>query len=461
MSKSAQSQLEDPQDNAASNQVFFTGRGVARFPTIDKAKGVHLWDTDGKRYFDGSSGAVVSNIGHGNEHVIAAMNAQAEKCSYVLRTVFVAESSVTFTKLVTDLAGPPFDQAFMVSGGSEAIEAAIKLARQYAYARGETKRWKVLSRMPSYHGSTAGAAQISGIPEREEVFGPIMRIMPKVPAPFTYRTPENHDADSYGRACAAKLEETIQSEGPESVLAFVMEPVGGGTTGGLVAPDDYYAAVREICDRHGVLLIFDEIMSGSGRTGKFLAAHHWPNALPDIVALAKGLGAGYTPLGAILAPNHIVDAVVSSGGFLHGHTYAGNPLSSAVGTAVLEELIRLDLMKNAEVMGNELRRRLKELMEDSTVIGDVRGLGLLNGVEIVSNRSTKEMFADETQTIYRIMEIGRERGLLMYARRWSGGQFGEWVLAAPPLITNEAQLDEYVGLFADTINAFELEIGRK
>ena len=447
-------------ESSSSSQAFFSGRGVNKFPTIERAEGVYLWDTDGQKYFDGSSGAVVANIGHGNRHVREAMIAQAEKISYVLRTVFVAESNIRLTNLLTDLAGPGFDQAFMVSGGSEAVEAAIRLARQYAFARGETTRTTVLSRLPSYHGSTGGAAQVSGVPERDELFGPIMRLMPRVPAPLSYRFPSGYDSDSYARFCVEELERAILKEGAENVLAFIMEPVGGGTTGGLVAPDHYYAAVREICDKYGVLLIYDEIMSGSGRAGRFLSAHYWPDSRPDIVALAKGLGAGYTPLGAILAPNEIVDTVADSGGFHHGHTYAGNPLSCAVGVAVLEEVVRLNLIENANSMGVLLRQKLRDLMEESTVIGDVRGLGLLNGVEFVANRETKEMFSDKVSAIYRIMEIGRERGLLMYARRWANGRFGEWVMAAPPLISTEAQIDEYVGLLGETVRIFEKEMGR-
>lgn len=261
-------------------QVFYTPPEAPRRPMISHGEGVYMWDTGGKRYFDATSGPVVSNIGHGDKAVLAAMAEQAGKVCYASRALFENAANIKLADLVSGLAGPGFERVFIVSGGSEATEAAIKLARQHAVAKGEPERRKVLGRNPGYHGSTLGAASVTGDPETDEVFGPVMRIMPRVPAPFTYRLPENHDADSHARACAQALEDAILKEGPESVLAFIMEPVGGLATGALVAPDHYYTAVREICSRHGVLLIYDEVMSGAGRTGRFLAAEHWPDARP-------------------------------------------------------------------------------------------------------------------------------------------------------------------------------------
>lgn len=460
---SSQLDLDSRESNGeeASPQAFFAGRGVAQYLTVSHADGIYFWDTEGRRYLDGSSGAVCASLGHGNKNVRRAMIEQSEKVTYIIRTAFASEPSANLIKLVTRLAGPGFNQAFLVSGGSEATEAALKLARQYAFAIGERSRWKVLARNPSYHGATLGAASVTGDPDRDVIFGPMMQLMPKIAAPFTYRVPDGHDADSYAVHCAEKLEEQILKEGPETVLAFIMEPVGGIATGALVSPDHYYRAVRDICNRYGVLLIYDEIMSGAGRTGMFLSAHHWPEATPDLAVIAKGLGAGYTPLGAMLAPNTIVDAVVGSGGFLHGHTYAGNPLSAAIGVAVLEELMRLDLMANATTMGILLRQRLHDVMRNSSVVGDVRGKGLLNAIEIVADKETKAIFPGHMQASYRISEIGREIGLQIYSRRAASGVFGEWLMAAPPLIITEPQIDEYVGLIADMIALYEREIGRR
>lgn len=451
----------DERIKASAGRAFYVGRGVDRTVMIENAAGVYFWDTEGKRYLDGSSGAVCSNIGHGNERVKAAIVEQINKCNYIVRTAFTTEATETLCALLADLAGTGFDQTFLCSGGSEAVEATLKLARQYAYVKGEKKRWKIFGRLPGFHGGTTGATSVTGDPERDEVFGPTMLIMPKVPAPLSYRIPEGYDRDSYADHCADCLEQQILKEGPETVLGFIMEPVGGVSSGALVAPDAYYRKVREICNRYGVLLIFDEVMSGAGRTGKFLAAHHWPDARPDLIACAKGLSAGYAPLGAMLAPNHMVDAVVSSGGFMHGHTYSGNPLSSAVGVAVLNELIDRDLMSNARKMGELLRARLNDLKDSSPVIGDVRGLGLLNAVEIVADKATKKVFPAEIQATYRLSQIARDHGLHIYARRAAGGKFGEWIMASPPLIINEQELDEFMDIFTKSVRIFEEEIGKR
>ncbi|MBV9783738.1 MAG: aspartate aminotransferase family protein [Acidisphaera sp.] len=439
-------------------QVFYRKAGAPRLPTVARAEGIYMWDTEGRRYIDASSGPVVSNIGHGNARVIEAMVAQARKVAFASRAVFENEPNTQLADLLTGLAGPGLEQAFFVSGGSEATEAAIKLARQYAVSIGESGRWKVIGRDPGYHGSSLGALSVTGDPVAQRAFGAMMQTMPKAPAPFTYRLPANHDADSYARHCAAALDAIIRSEGPETVLAFIMEPVGGLATGALVAPDHYYAAVREVCDRHGVLLIYDEVMSGAGRTGTFLAADHWPGARPDLVTLAKGIAAGYTPMGAVLAPNRIVDPVVAAGGFMHGHTYAANPLSCAVGYAVVSEMLDRSLMANAESMGALLRSRLLELQAGSAILGDVRGKGLLMAVEIVGDRETKAILPAQRQAVYRIMDLGIERGLLLYSRRTANGQYGEWLMISPPLIVTPAEIEEIVGRLGDTLAAYEKEL---
>jgi len=441
-------------------QIFYQGKDAIRRPTVARAEGIYMWDTDGRRYIDASSGPVVSNIGHGNSRVLAAMIEQAQKVAFASRTVFENEPNAKLADLITGLAGPGLERAYFVSGGSEATETAIKMARQYAVAKGEARRWKVIGRDPSYHGATLGAASVTGDPQAEKTFAPLMPVMPKVPAPFTYRLPPNHDADSYARACAGALEDTIRHEGAETVLAFIMEPVGGLATGALVAPDHYYRSVREICDRHGVLLIYDEVMSGAGRTGTFLAAEHWPDGRPDLVTLAKGIAAGYTPMGAVLAPAEMVETIAESGGFLHGHTYASNPLSCAIGHAVVSEMLALELMANAERMGAMLRARLEALKATCSILGDVRGKGLLLAIEIVANRETKAILPSKMKAVYRIIELGIERGLLLYSRRTADGKYGEWLMITPPLIVTAAQVEEIAALIAETLQAYEAELRR-
>lgn len=439
-------------------QLFYLKKEIPRRPTVARGEGIYLWDTQGKRYIDASSGPVAANLGHGNARVIAASDRQMREVAYASRAFFENPANIALADSLAELAGPGFERAFFVSGGSEATESAMKLARQYAITQGQASRWKVLSRNPSYHGGTMGAIAISGDPVSEAAFGPMTRLMPKVPTPFTYRLPEGHTAETWADHCADALEETILREGPETVLAFFLEPVGGLATGALVAPDRYYTRVREICSRHGVLLVFDEVMSGAGRTGRFLAAHHWPDARPDIVTLAKGIGAGYTPLGAVLASREMVDAVAEAGGFMNGFTYASNPLSCAIGHAVVTETIERGLIENAARMGERLRQRLLEVQAGSGVIGDVRGKGLLMAIEIVGDRETRSILPAQAQAIPRIVALGMERGLLLYSRRTANGKFGEWVMVAPPLIVNEEEVDTIARLIGETVGAFEKEL---
>ncbi len=435
-------------------QVFYTDHPDC-FPIVSHAKGIYMWDTDGKRYLDASSGPVVCNLGHGNKAVISAMTRQANKVSFASRAVFRNQANQDFAELLIDLSGPGFDQVFVVSGGSEATEAAIKFARQHAFAMGEKKRWKVLARDLSYHGASLGAVSVTGDPVSEAVFSDVTRVMPKIPVPFSYRLPDNHDINSYARYCAQALETTILRESADSVLAFIMEPVGGLSTGGLVAPDHYYRMIRDICTRHGVLLIFDEVMSGAGRTGKFLSAEYWPECRPDIVTLAKGIAAGYTPFGAVLVPGKMVEKIIDAGGLLHGHTYSANPLSCAVGYAVLREVLDRNLMDNATKMGGYLRQCLEELQSQSQIVGDVRGKGLLLAIEIVANKSTKAILPTKSNAVYRLLELGMERGLLLYSRKTANGFYGEWLMVTPPLTITKPEIDELVELLHLTLNDFE------
>jgi len=440
-------------------QVFMTPHQIsARLPRISHGKGIYMWDDTGRRYIDVSSGPVTNNIGHANPRVLAAMQAQAEKVAFAFPGIFESEANEKLADLLTDLAGPGFERAFFVSGGSEAIETAIKLCRQYALAVEQPSKWKVISREPGYHGGTLGALSLTGDRVQHEVFGPMLKAMPKVPTPFTYRLPPNHSRESYARECAQALEDKVQTEGEETVLAFIMEPVGGLATGALVAEDVYMEMVRDICTRYGVLLIFDEVMSGAGRTGKFLAADHWPNAKPDIVVLAKGIAAGYTPMGSVLAPNTIVKAVADAGGFMNAFTYFANPLSCAIGHAVLQEMVNYSLVLNAEKRGAQLKSRLLDMAKSNRIIGDVRGLGLLLAVELVTNQDSKTQIPLDLQAPALFQKIAMDMGLATYCRRTSGGAYGDWLMISPPLITNEEQVDEIANGLEAALAEFECKI---
>jgi len=432
--------------------IFYPASVTVPLPMIDRADGVYMWDEDGHRYIDVSSGPIVCNLGHGNRRVIEAMRAQAERVAFSYSRVSRTRVNIEFADQLCRLAGPGLERALFVSGGSEAVDMTIKFARQLAFARGEVSRTKVISCMPSYHGGTISTLAISGDVAMEPLFGDMAVFSTKVPAPLTYRLPENHDLESWSRQAAQAVEDAVLGLGPENVLAFIIEPVGGLATGANVPPDSYLRAVRRICDHHGVLMIFDEIMSGAGRTGRFLAAHHVPDAMPDLVALAKGIGAGYTPLGAMLAPARLVDELAGLTGFNYGHTYNANPVSCAAGCAVLSELEERDLVTAARTMGDHLRRRLLEIQERSAIIGDVRGRGLLMAIEIVADREAKTPFPADIVTPDLIRIAGLKRGLIIYSRRTSGGRFGDWIMVSPPLTVTAAELDEIAERLEATLN---------
>jgi len=446
MNRSATTALVGDAPKGGSVLSFYAAQGTPRPPRVDRAHGLYLWDKTGKRYLDATSGAVVVNIGHGNAHVLAAMREQAQRVTFAYPRFFESEHNVLLSDRICALAGEGFDRAFFVSGGSEANEAAIKLARQYAVVTGQPQRTKVISRNPSYHGSTLGAVAVTGDTSTHALYGPMVTDQPKVAAPLSYRLPAGHTQESFEAACAQELERAIEHAGAENVLAFILEPIGGLSTGAVVSSGRYFQEVREICNRHGVLLIFDEIMCGAGRTGKFLSAHHWEGASPDLVTLAKGLAAGYTPLGALLAPNRIVDAVAASGGFVHGHTYFTNPLSCAVANAVLDEVVEHKLVERAALSGEYLRGRLQELAVRSPLVGDVRGRGLLQAIELVSDKLKKTQLPAGLNVPARLTHHGLVHGIALYNRRANKGEFGDFQMIAPPLTASESELDELVHL---------------
>ena len=442
-------------------QAFFAPPEAPEKPRIRHADGIWFEDETGRRTIDVSSGPVASNLGHGNRRVIAAMQAQAELAAFAHPSQFGSAANLALAERLAALCGPGLDRAFLVSGGSEANETAIRFCRQHAVRRGEPGRWKVVSRMPSYHGNTFGALAVSGDPAAHALFGPLMVSMPKVPAPFTYRIPPGHTAESYAADCADALERRILDEGPGSVLAFIMEPGGGLATGALVAPDAYYGAVRDICTRHGVTLIYDEVMSGAGRTGRFLAAEHWPAGRPDVVVLAKGVSAGYVPLGVVMVPAAMAEDLAGSGGFSAGFTYNANPLACAVGAAALDELVERDLIANAAKQGVRLRERLDAVARDSRILGDVRGRGLLLAIELVADKDDKRPIPVALNAPERLKAIGWQHGLALYGRRTAAGQFGEWLMVTPPLIVTAAEVDDIAERLAAALGDYETELARE
>ncbi|SOE16514.1 adenosylmethionine-8-amino-7-oxononanoate aminotransferase [Hoeflea halophila] len=438
------------------SHLFYQTR--SRRPVLAEARGVYMWDVDGKRYLDGSSGAMVSNIGHSNPRVIDAMRRQMEKSTFGYRLHFETEPSEKLAAKVASLSPSGMEKVFFVSGGSEAVESAIKLARQYAVTVGQGSRWKVISRDPSYHGSTLGALALTGYAPLSDPFMPMMQAMPKIPAPRAYLDGLDINDPATGQHYAEMLEAKILEEGADSVLAFIVEPIGGASTGALVPPAGYMRAVREICDRYGVLLIHDEVMSGGGRTGRFMGAEHF-GVEPDIIAISKGFGAGYAPLGAMIAHDRLVDPVLDAGGFLHGHTYAGNPLACAAGLAVIEEIESGGLMQNASRMGGVLKSRLQNLMQRFSFIGDVRGEGLLLAFELVSDRQSMQPLPRALNAYNELVELAYAEGLIIYSRRTRGGLEGDHFLVCPPMIISEAQVDEIIEMLTNALTKFAVKAG--
>jgi len=383
-----------------------------RRPLLERAEGVYLWDSTGKRYLDGCSGAMVSNIGHSNPRVLEAMRRQMDRATFGYRLHFENESAERLAAQIVDLCPPEHERVYFVSGGSEAVESCLKLARQYAFASGQGSRWKVISRSPSYHGSTLGALAVTGYQPLTAPFLPLISRMPMVPAPRSYL-----DRDSLTEA-----ERGIR----------------------------YANMLRD--------KIIDEVMSGAGRTGRFLAADHW-QIKPDIIALAKGLAAGYAPLGAMLADERIIDPVMSSGGFQHGYTYAGNPLSCAAGLAVIQEILERDLMARARSMGDLLKRELQGLMDIYPFIGDVRGKGLLLAFELVENRDTMQPLPASLNAYTRLVELAYERGLIVYSRRTRDGIEGDHFMVCPPMICTPEHIAEIMEKLADSLDALQIELG--
>lgn len=437
-----------------SSPLFYQTRDA--LPTVAHASGVWLTDTAGKRYLDGSSGAVVATVGHGDPYVLEAMRAQAEKVTFAYRTQFENEPAVALARRLTGHLSQGLDRVFLVSGGSEATETAIKLARSYHVARGEPQRHRIVSRFPSYHGSTLGALAATGYVPLTERYAPMLTGQHYAAAPTCYRCPFGLEHPSCGVACADDVERTIEALGSETVAAIILEPIGGAATGATVPPDDYLARVSAIARRHGVLLIHDEVMTGAGRTGRYCAHQHWePGAEVDVLALSKGLGAGYAPLGAVVCRGEIAEAVLEAGSFPHGFSYAGNPLAAAVGLAVLDVLEGRDLMARAVDRGAQLRSGLEALQAGSRIVGDVRGKGLLLGVEFVADRASRRPFPLEADVARLVTATAADEGLLVYPRRGGGGLSGDHVLVAPPLTISADEVDELLARFERTMERCE------
>jgi adenosylmethionine-8-amino-7-oxononanoate aminotransferase len=418
----------------------------AHLPTAATGDGCYIIDADGKRYLDACGGAAVSCLGHSDEIVKATLREQLDKLPYAHTAFFTSEAAESCAELLIAHAPAGLAKMYPVSGGSEAVEAALKLARQYFLEIGQERRHRVIARRQSYHGNTLGALGVGGNLWRRAPFDSLMMSASHIAPCYEYRDRHAHETPfEYGQRVANQLAEELERLGPETVMAFIAEPVVGATAGAVPAVDGYFQRIREICDQYGILLILDEVMCGMGRTGTLFACES-ERVSPDIVTIAKGLGAGFQPVGALLCSATIHDAIAAGSGFFqHGHTYLGHPLAMAVAEAVVRRLTDNTTLPRVREVGALLKARLAETFAEHPHVGDLRGKGLFLALEIVRDRTTKEPFAPAHKLHQRIKRNAMALGLMCYPMGGTiDGQNGNHVLLAPPFILQDAQIDELV-----------------
>ncbi|MFA8442015.1 aspartate aminotransferase family protein [Yoonia sp.] len=424
-------------------------------PTAVSGDGCYLIDADGKRYFDGSGGAAVSCLGHSNARVVQAIKDQVDKLAFAHTGFFTTDPAEELADMLIAAAPGDLDRVYFVSGGSEAVEAAIKLARQFHIENGEPQRSHLIARRQSYHGNTLGALAVGGNAWRREQFAPLLIDVSHISPCYEYaeRTADE-TLHEYGQRAAQELEDEILRLGPDQVMAFLAEPVVGATLGAVPAVDGYFTRIREICDRYGVLLILDEVMCGMGRTGHLFACDA-DGIAPDILCIAKGLGAGYQPIGAMLCTTKIYDAIASGTGFFqHGHTYLGHPVAAAAGRAVLQEMHDHALVARVRDVGAQFETALRDRFAQHPHVGDIRGRGLFWGIEFVADRETRAPFDPQNGYAGKLKKAAFNEGLICYPMPGTrDGRHGDHVLMAPPFIMTELQIDEVTSKLARAIHA--------
>jgi len=428
-------------------------------PVAVSASGLTIRDAEGRDYVDASGGAAVSCLGHGHPDVIAAMHAQIDRLAYAHTSFFTSEVAEQLADTLVASAPEGMSHVYFVSGGSEAVEAALKMARQYFVETGQPQRTHFIARRQSYHGNTLGALAVGGNEWRREPFAPILVPATHVSPCYPYREQrEDESAAQYGLRLAAELEAAILAQGADRVIAFVAETVGGATAGVLTPVPGYFQAVREVCDRHGVLLILDEVMCGMGRTGTLHACEQ-EGVVPDLMTVAKGLGGGYQPIGAVLAQRRIVEAMSQGSGFFqHGHTYLGHPVACAAALAVQQVIARDGLLAKVRRDGEAFGAMLREALGAHPHVGDIRGRGFFWGVELVHDRAAKTPFDPARRLHARIKQAAMGQGLLVYPMGGTvDGRHGDHVLLAPPFIASEADLARIVQRLAKAIDAALLQ----
>lgn len=437
---------------AFDGHIFYR-RMAHPHPIISYGKGVYLYDTDGQQYIDASGGPVLVNIGYGVPEVVEAMRRQAETAPYIHATMFTSQPLEDYAEAlaaVTPLDNPRF---FFLSSGSEAVETALKFARQVQVERGKPGRYLVVSRWRSYHGTTLGALSVSGRPGLRRLYLPMMQAPPHIEPPYCYRCPFGTTYPECGLRCAHELERAIKINGAESIAAFIAEPISGASLAAAVPPPDYWPLIRQICDHYGLPLIVDEVMTGLGRTGAWFAIESF-GVQPDVITMAKGVGGGYFPLSITAVKTEDVETIRNGqGDFSHGGTFSHHPVGGAVGLAVLRYIQQHRLVEAARRQGEKLGQKLQAAFADHPHVGDIRGRGLMWGLEFVADRRTREPFPPQQGRAKKLGDAAFKRGLIIYPGSGNvDGVRGDQTMIAPPFIVTDEQLDEIVGRLAEAVN---------
>lgn len=444
--------MASQQTSSGVRSALFARSFTKTFPVAVRGKGAWLWDKAGKKYLDFSGSAAVNFIGHGVREIADAMAAQARQLEFAHTSQFVTEIAEQFAQEVLDFAGPSFrgGAVYFTSGGSESVETALKLARQYQVEVGEKRRYQIISRKQSYHGATLGALAASGNLRRREMYLPMVREFEHIGIPYCYRCA--YLCENCAERYASELEAVLERNSGE-IASFIAEAVSGATLGAAVPPDGYLKRVARICREHGVLLIADEVMTGFGRTGKNFAVDHW-QVSPDILVCAKGIASGYVPLGAVIASARVIEALAAgSGAFVHGLTYNAHPVAVAAGRAVLCRMREQKLVATAASLEKTMREHL-EALKDLACVGNVRGIGLLWGVEFVADKRSKKPFDSKLNFAGRVAEQALKRGLLVYPIQGCvDGYSGDHVLIAPPAVIAKEEIAWATGQLREAIEA--------
>ncbi len=422
-------------------------------PMAVSGEGIYLIDSHGRRYLDASGGAAVSCLGHGHPEVLAAMHAQLDQLAYAHTSFFTTAVAEALADELVAHAPPGMSHAYLVSGGSEAVEAALKMARQYFVEIGQPQRRHFIARRQSYHGNTLGALAVGGNAWRRQQFEPLLIGVTHVAPCYPYRDRlQDESPDAYGQRLVRELEAAVERLGPENVMAFVAETVGGATAGVLTPVPGYFRAVRELCDRHGILLILDEVMCGMGRTGSLHACEQ-EGVAPDLLTVAKGLGGGYQPIGAVLVQERLVEAFrQGSGLFQHGHTYIGHAMACAAALAVQQVVQRDGLLGQVQARGAQLYAALQQRLGEHPYVGDIRGRGLFWGIEWVRERETRQPFDPALKLHARLKAAAMRRGLMIYPMGGTvDGREGDHVLLAPPFVCSPQEIDTLVDLLCASV----------